>query len=74
MNHRGTYISRKRRDEHAKALKAQGLKVRRSTERGQQLHPEHINDAAEEGITFETGFGNADYQRIWGVLYIVEAT
>ena len=70
---RERYISKARRDERAKALKALGRKIRRGSIRGQQLHPEYITDAREEGITYETGFGNVDYRRMWDVLYTLES-
>ena len=65
------YISKARRDKRwAELKKAHPSKTfKRSTSRGSQLHPEYITDAREEGITYETGFGNTDYQRVWGVLY-----
>lgn len=37
-----------------------------------QLHPEYIEDALAEGITYETGFGNTDYKRFWKVLWAIE--
>lgn len=70
---KGTYISKARRDAHYRQLKQEGKAAFRRTFRGARLHPQYITDAAEEGITFETGFGNTDYLRTWDVLYIVEA-
>jgi hypothetical protein len=67
-----TYISKARRDAKYRELKARGEDVHRSSIRNQQLHPEYITDAAEEGITYQTGFGNTDYLRMWSVLYTIE--
>lgn len=67
-----TYISKARRDAKYRELKARGEDVKRSSIRNQQLHPEYITDASEEGITYQTGFGNSDYRRMWGVLYTIE--
>jgi hypothetical protein len=66
------YISKARRDARYRELKAQGQDVRRTSVRNQQLHPQYITDAAEEGITYQTGFGNSDYRRFWSVLYGIE--
>lgn len=70
---RETFLRKHHRDARYKALKAQGMKVYRRTARNQRLHPEYILDAIGEGITYETGFGNTDYLRTWGTLYIVES-
>lgn len=72
MNLHEIYLSKARRDARYQELLGQGIKTRRSSLRGQQLHPEYIQDAKLEGITYETGFGNTDYQRIWPVIYIIE--
>lgn len=66
------YLSKTRRDERYKEMKAQGLAVRRRTSHGSRLHPEYIRDAVLEGISYLTGFGNTDYLRTWENLYSIE--
>ena len=68
-----SYLSRKRRDARAKQLKLEGCIVSVRSMRGQRLHPQYLQDAAQEGITYETGFGNQDYLRTWDSIYILEA-
>jgi hypothetical protein len=60
------FQSKETRDAVAKWLKAKGIKTKKGTSRGQQLHPEFVQDFVG---TYETGFGNADYQTRWGTLY-----
>jgi len=67
------FISKSRRDARYQELRAQGRQVRRRSLRNQRLHPQYIQDAAEEGIRFQVGFGNTDYLRSWSVLYTLEA-
>lgn len=73
MNIKENFLSKSRRDARAKELKSQGKMVFRRSAGPVQLHPEYLQDASEEGITFQTGFGNTDYQRVWSKIYIVEA-
>jgi hypothetical protein len=42
---------------------------RRSSVRGQQLHPEYVTDYVG---SYHTGFGNTDYQTYFSVLYAVD--
>jgi hypothetical protein len=68
------FQNKQTRDEVFKILKAHtslysGFKVRRGSVKFQQLHPEYINDFVG---TYEIGFGNSDYMRLWTVLYTVE--
>lgn len=69
----GIYISRSRRDARFRELLARGVRARRSSVRNQRLHPEHITDAREEGVSYQTGFGNTDYLRVWSVLYRLDS-
>lgn len=66
---RTLFQSKETRDNVAKLLKSEGKKVRKGSTRGQQLHPEYIADFVG---TYETGFGNTDYQRVWAILYSLE--
>lgn len=66
------YISRARRDARFAELKASGRTFIRRVSKNQQLHPEYIVDARDEGIQYTTGFGNTDYRRMWGTLYLIE--
>ena len=68
-----TYISKARRNARAKELKALGLTVKLRSYGPCQLHPQYLQDAAAEGITYQTGFGNTDYTRLWDKIYIVES-
>ena len=63
---RGLFQSKETRDAVAKQLSSEGYGVRRTSVRGQQLHPEYITDYVG---TYFTGFGNTDYQTFWSVLY-----
>lgn len=63
------YISKARRDAEYRRLRAQGARPTRGRVVNQQLHPQYIRDAREEGVVFEVGFGNTDYRRFWAVLY-----
>lgn len=62
------YSERKNRDEAARKLIAEGHQVKRGNVRNQQLHPQYIEDVPSD----QTGFGNTDYQRVWGTLYTLE--
>ena len=60
------FISKEKRDLLAAKLKQEGYNVKNSSCRGQQLHPEYVEDY--EGL-IETGFGNSQYQTFFSVLY-----
>lgn len=66
LRFRTLFLSKELRDETAKNLKGLGFASKRGTVRGQQIHPEYIADYVG---TYETGFGNTDYQRVFPVLY-----
>jgi|GEM_PF-6194595 len=69
-NGRSVHFHKKEnRDKIYSLAKAEGLSVRKSSIRNQQLHPEYLEDF--EG-SYETGFGNTDYQRFWSNLYNLE--
>lgn len=63
------YISKTRRNSRLRELRRQGHQAQAYSVRGQRLHPEHITDACEEGISYQVGLGNTDYLRVWRVLY-----
>ena len=62
------FINKRRRDKifFGSSLHEQ---ISRFSIHNQRLHPMYIEDAEQEGIKFETGFGNTDYLRTWPVLY-----
>jgi len=57
---RERYISKKKRDERAKELKAKGFKVRRNSARNQRIYPYYIEDYgkdyAETSLIFKVFF------------------
>lgn len=57
------------RDAVAAVLTGEGLIVKKTTSRGSVFHPEYVQDFVG---TYETGFGNTDYQTYWKVLYNLE--
>ncbi len=65
---RAHYMDKRTRDAVYRILLARGKKVLRGSSRGTQLHPEFVSDFVG---TYETGFGNTDYQRSWDVLYSI---
>ena len=67
------YAEKANRDKRASELKASGFTVRKSSHRGQQLHPMYIEDRKAGLSQDECGFGNTRYQEMWPVLYQVEA-
>lgn len=75
FGHGLTFQDRARRDRVFKLIKAKcfgegHLKIRKTSIRGQLLHPEYVDDY--EG-TVETGFGNTMYKTYFKVLYQIEA-
>jgi len=68
------YMNRKSRDARARSLKASGFKVRRSSIRNQQLHPQYVADYTYELTAQERGFGNTIYRTLFPVLYLVHWT
>jgi len=66
------FISKEKRDQMYKELKAEGLNVYKTTHRGQQLHPMYIEDYPRELSTEEKGVGNTLYQTVFPVLYVIE--
>ncbi len=67
---RELYSVKANRDRRAAQLKAEGFKVVRRSTGPQRLHPEYIRDWP---YTYETGFGNTDYQTMHKNLYVLEA-
>jgi hypothetical protein len=63
------FQSKEKRDAVFECLKKNGHNVRKGTARNQRLHPEYVIDYVG---TYETGFGNTDYDRHWKVLYRLE--
>ena len=72
------YLNQKTRNKRFKELQEQGLKIRKTTTRNQQLHPEYIHDYEQEtGIKLtaeDKGFGNNIYQTYFKVLYVIDET
>ncbi len=65
------YKSLENRNKRAAELSRQGKEVRRSSIRGQQLHPQYVEDF--EGPEKEqTGLGNTVYKTYFPILYEVE--
>jgi len=65
---RELYMNKENRDRRARELKAQGRAVRRSSQRGVQLHPEYVKDWDGE---VERGVGNMQYRTFFPVIYEV---
>ena len=63
------FQDKKMRDAVAKLLVSWGRKVRKSSIRNQRLHPMYVVDYVG---TYQTGFGNADYQTFFKVLYMLD--
>jgi len=66
------FLSREKRDELYKQLKAQGRRVYRRTEHGALLHPMYIEDYPRKLSEEEKGFGNCLYKTYFPRLYVVE--
>jgi len=71
------FMSKKNRDQAWKDLgKEEKARHRRSSMRGQQLHPQYVDDWEQEtGRSLsesEKGFGNTIYKTFFGVLYSIE--
>lgn len=60
------------RDARAKALKAQGLSVKRYHTGPAQLHPMYVEDQKDTPAGLDTGFGNTVYKMYWPNLYGVK--
>lgn len=69
LKRKGTFTDKRERDLVKHGLRSLGYKVKCGSMKMQRLHPEYITDFIG---TYETGFGNSDYERIWGTLYTVE--
>lgn len=65
---RKLYASRENRDKAYRDLLAAGRQAKRSSTRGQRLHPMYIEDVPSG----DTGFGNQGYLETWAVLYGLE--
>jgi len=70
-------MNQKSRNKRFKELQEQGIRVRKTTTRNQQLHPEYVKDyETETGIELQAedkGFGNNLYQTYFKVLYVIES-
>ena len=64
-----TFQDRKLRDEVARMIRKQGCKLKLRSSRGQETHPENVDDY--EG-TIESGFGNTMYKTYFPHLYHIE--
>lgn len=64
------YLNKANRDSRYKELKTQGKDVRRSSIRGQLLHPQYIEDFNGDE-KYQTGLGNTVYKTFFSVLYSV---
>lgn len=65
-----TFQSKARRDARFNELTARGFKVRRSSMRNQQLHPQYVTDY-DGPEKLQTGFGNGAYRTFFPVLYLL---
>ena len=63
-----TFQSKENRKLVAARLKALGYKVRYSSMRNQQLHPQYVDDWEND---LDTGFGNVQYRTFFSVLYML---
>ena len=63
------FQSKANRDQRVRELRYQGFRVRRSSIRNQQLHPEYVADW--QG-SVERGPGNTQYRTFFSTLYILE--
>ena len=63
------YMNKSNRDRAFLLVKKAGLKARRTSVRGQRIHPEYIEDYSG---TIETGFGNTMYESSFSILYKLE--
>lgn len=67
----GLFQSKAMRDNVVTLLKQKGHDVSRSAICNQLLHPEYVTDYVG---TYNTGFGNTDYNTRFSVLYEVRVT
>ena len=63
------FMHKVNRDKAYELVKKVGLKGKKSTSRGQRIHPEYLEDYSGE---IETGFGNSMYQSYFAVIYNLE--
>ena len=66
------FMDKKKRDDEAVKLRAQGKDVRVSVSTNQQLHPMYVEDWPYELSQAEKGFGNTLYRTHFAKLYNVE--
>lgn len=64
------YISREKRDERARELRARGMKVHRGSCGLTLLHPQYVEDY-EGPEKYDTEFGNSAYKTRFEKLYSV---
>lgn len=65
------YMHKENRDARARALTAQGYRVKKSSMANQRMHPMYIEDY-EGPEKYDTGFGNTVYQTFFAHVYTVE--
>lgn len=69
------YMNIKNRNAKSKELIAQGYKIRKSSIRGQEVHPEYVDDYQQNVRplnAMDTGFGNTMYRTYFKVLYLID--
>ena len=75
MKQHYAYMNIKNRNAKAKELIAQGYKIRKSSIRGQEVHPEYVDDY-EQSVRHlsaeDRGFGNIMYKTYFKVLYLID--
>lgn len=75
MKEHYAYMNIKNRNAKAKELIAQGYKIRKSSIRGQEVHPEYVDDYEQivrPLTSMDTGFGNIMYKTYFKVLYLID--
>lgn len=69
------FMNIKNRNAKAKELIEQGYKIRKSSIRGQEVHPEYVDDY-EQNVrplsSLDRGFGNTMYKTYFKVLYLID--
>lgn len=60
------------RDAKFAELKAQGHVVRKTSSKGDQLHPQYVEDFPDLAIKADNGFGNVHYKTYFPNLYSIK--
>ena len=66
------YLDKTKRDQRARELREQGVRVRRFSTRNQLLHPQYVEDYPRKLTSEECGFGNTIYKTYFAVLYGID--